>query len=241
MFYYIVSKLPFIAKAENKIFKTFLIGSICYIILHTYLFSSLGDSNELIVKYRQYIYYLFAADCLLTGIMDKFMNKDNQSENDDEDASDDSDNESENENVSKKLASHASNQSSNQSIDNKTDIMNKLYQMKLKQQQIKMEEARMMALAAKKDDKSVEGVATKESPFMKKNETVKAADTARTLSSIKEISKEPDSENEFVEDNENHDNDPVVDNDAGSKGTIPTYKPKSEQSESDIPVYESKQ
>ena len=103
MFYYIVSKIPLIAGItdDTKLFKIFVIGTICYIILHAFLFSSIGEQIEIIQKYRNYMYYLWAADLLVTGGLNKFNepkpeisdndNKfiDSDSEDSDSDVSDD--------------------------------------------------------------------------------------------------------------------------------------------------------
>lgn len=61
MFYFFASKFI----TGNNFKSLFLVGSICYIILHAYLFSN--NNNETIQKFRHYIYYLFLADAILTG------------------------------------------------------------------------------------------------------------------------------------------------------------------------------
>lgn len=61
MFYFLVSKFI----AGNNLKYIFIIGSICYIILHAYLFGN--NSGETTQKFRQYLYYLFAIDAILTG------------------------------------------------------------------------------------------------------------------------------------------------------------------------------
>ena len=51
MFYILVSRIPFIYninEKKDKLFKTFLIGSICYIILHGFLHSRKFSDNNLI-------------------------------------------------------------------------------------------------------------------------------------------------------------------------------------------------
>jgi hypothetical protein len=68
MFYYIVSNLSFIKSItdSSKFLKILIIGSICYIVLHAILFSNIGDNIEVLRKYRNYVYYLWVADCALT-------------------------------------------------------------------------------------------------------------------------------------------------------------------------------
>ncbi len=78
MFYLISSKLPLISTERNsstKLFRSFFVGSICYIILHGYLFSQKFKDNNLVQKYKKYIYYLWGADLLMTSIIIKFLTK----------------------------------------------------------------------------------------------------------------------------------------------------------------------
>lgn len=63
MFFYLISKV-FVTNG-NKL-KIFVMGIIFYILAHAYLFSKYSDSNVLIVKYRNYLYYLFGVDCAIT-------------------------------------------------------------------------------------------------------------------------------------------------------------------------------
>jgi hypothetical protein len=70
MFYLISSRL-FFSKAnidKFNMFKIFVIGTILYIILHTLLYSSRFDNNEIIKKYRVYLYYIWATDAILIGL-----------------------------------------------------------------------------------------------------------------------------------------------------------------------------
>lgn len=75
MFYLIVSKLPLIASLsdDSKLTKILVIGSICYIVLHAFLFSSIGENIEASKKFRSYLYYLWGLDIAITGIMVKFL------------------------------------------------------------------------------------------------------------------------------------------------------------------------
>lgn len=60
MFYLTVSKLiPYNAC------RIFLIGTICYILLHAYLYSK--NVSETFVKYRHWLYYIFIFDLVITG------------------------------------------------------------------------------------------------------------------------------------------------------------------------------
>ena len=70
MFYILVSRIPFIYninEKKDKLFKTFLIGSICYIILHGFLHSRKFSDNNLIEKYRKYLMHLAGIDFVLTS------------------------------------------------------------------------------------------------------------------------------------------------------------------------------
>lgn len=91
MFYYIVSKLPAIVSVndDSRVYKIFIIGSICYVILHAYLFSNIGENIELVKKYRNYIYYLWVLDLAFTGFTSNLFgaseeNDDNSEHNDNE-------------------------------------------------------------------------------------------------------------------------------------------------------------
>lgn len=73
MFYYITSKLPIIsATDESRSIKIFIIGSILYIILHAYIFSSSNKGSEYVTKYGKYMYYLWGADLALSGLTGQF-------------------------------------------------------------------------------------------------------------------------------------------------------------------------
>lgn len=61
MFYFITSKFI----KSNDLKSIFIIGSICYIILHAYLFGN--NANGTTEKFRHYMYYLFVLDVVLTG------------------------------------------------------------------------------------------------------------------------------------------------------------------------------
>lgn len=96
MFYILASRIPFVYNIDNKkdkLFRTFLIGSVCYIILHGLLNSKKFSSNQFVDKYKKYLLYLVGADLSLAlGIIyliDKKINNDDNSYS--EDVSEDSD------------------------------------------------------------------------------------------------------------------------------------------------------
>ncbi len=62
MFYTITSKLPFIEtdNSKRKMLKIFIIGSVLYILLHLYLYSS--NMTGLLENIKQYLYYMMALD-----------------------------------------------------------------------------------------------------------------------------------------------------------------------------------
>jgi len=78
MFYILVSRIPFvytICDKKDKFFRTFLIGSICYIILHGLLYSKKLSENSLIEKYRNYLLHVASSDLVLTGIIIYMLDK----------------------------------------------------------------------------------------------------------------------------------------------------------------------
>lgn len=90
MFYFVVSRIPIISNIEEgKFFRIFIIGTICYIILHAFLYSNYNTGSEFIQNNRSYLYYLWGADLALTGILIKLFG--GQSEEIEEDDSEDED------------------------------------------------------------------------------------------------------------------------------------------------------
>lgn len=71
MFYFFVSKIPVINNPndEHRLFKVFIVGSILYLILHAYFFSS--PNSDFMDKYGKYLYYIWAGDLGLTGLLTK--------------------------------------------------------------------------------------------------------------------------------------------------------------------------
>lgn len=93
MFYFIVNRLPIISNVEDgKFLRIFIIGTICYIILHAFLYSNYNSGSELIERYRSYLYYIWAADLALTGILIKLFGN-SAEELDDEDEYDEQESE----------------------------------------------------------------------------------------------------------------------------------------------------
>ena len=68
MFYYIVSKIPFISNTESKTIKVFVLGSIIYILLHAYINSASNANSEFLNAYGKYLYYLWALDVAIVGM-----------------------------------------------------------------------------------------------------------------------------------------------------------------------------
>jgi len=68
---------------EGKFLRIFIIGTICYIILHAFLYSRYNENIGFITNYRSYLYYLWAADIALTGVLVKFFGSSSSSDNND--------------------------------------------------------------------------------------------------------------------------------------------------------------
>jgi sortase (surface protein transpeptidase) len=75
----------FIGDTDTKYIKTFIIGSVIYILIHAIVNSPFGNNNEMILKYRNYLYLIFGIDCVLSGVVRGMFNKkDNNYDNDEE-------------------------------------------------------------------------------------------------------------------------------------------------------------
>ena len=72
MFYFLISKLVK-GDTEMRLRTIYILGSICYIILHAFLYRK--QSAEYLVKYRHYMYYLCIIDVILTGTYMYMTNK----------------------------------------------------------------------------------------------------------------------------------------------------------------------
>ena len=79
MFYTLISQTPFINNdiSSKKIFKLFLIGSIIYIALHYYLFSS---PRGILDNYKRYVYYVMAFDFLTAYLLTTFFGRSEEKE-----------------------------------------------------------------------------------------------------------------------------------------------------------------
>ena len=73
MFFYITHNSPFWNKLEKskRSVRVFICGFICYVLLHAFLFSKFAETKENLKLYRNYVYYIFAADLFLMGIVYK--------------------------------------------------------------------------------------------------------------------------------------------------------------------------
>lgn len=73
MFYYIIHNLPIWTDLPNgkRNVRTFLLGTVCYILLHALLFSKIGEEKHYIKLFRNYIYYLWAADAIAMAVIYK--------------------------------------------------------------------------------------------------------------------------------------------------------------------------
>jgi hypothetical protein len=87
MFYFLVNKIY-----KKNLMKPFIIGSISYIILHAYLFSK-NNENSKLYKLRNYLYYIFGVDIVVTGIYSLLYNNNIKQEitNEESEESQDSD------------------------------------------------------------------------------------------------------------------------------------------------------
>lgn len=152
MFYFVVSRLPIISNIdEGKMLRIFIIGTICYIIVHAFLYSNYNSGSELITKYRSYLYYMWGADLALTGIIVKFFGQSNYDSDDENEIEDDYDSDN-------KL----SDKRENEDNTNEDQISNK--NKKMSDEQIKK----------KLDEIKKNEVLDNQSPFIKKDESKKS-------------------------------------------------------------------
>ena len=78
MFYILVSRIPFVYNIDDKnekFFRTFLLGSICYIIIHGLLYSKRFSNNNFIQQYKKYLLHLASADILFASGIIYFLDK----------------------------------------------------------------------------------------------------------------------------------------------------------------------
>lgn len=73
MFYYLFHHIPLwkdLPDSKRNI-RTFLIGTVMYILFHAFLFSKYSEINHNIKLFRNYIYYLWVADALAMAVIYK--------------------------------------------------------------------------------------------------------------------------------------------------------------------------
>ena len=81
MFYFLASK--YITFGNDSFRNIFIIGTICYIIVHAYLFGA--NAGETAQRFRHYLYYLFVVDAILaTSYIYLFGKSTKETEHDDE-------------------------------------------------------------------------------------------------------------------------------------------------------------
>lgn len=135
MFYFIVSRIPMISNVdEGKFLRIFIIGTICYVILHAFLYSKYNENISFITNYRSYLYYLWAADIVLTGILVKFFGSNNTSDENIELS--DSENEKLSDKVAQKLENMAKGTSSSSPFISKDQLSQLNSQKQMVQRQI---------------------------------------------------------------------------------------------------------
>ena len=212
MFYFIVNKMLSIINDDSKTMKVIIIGSMCYIILHAFLFSKYNENSELIQKFRDYIYYLFMADAVLTSGYVWMFEKPKQIEDSDELDSDNSN--AENDKESSEIKKNA--------VTNRTSISNvrdKLLELKAQQ-------------AAKNQQEQEKQTSQTSSPFVTKNETkqeIKQETKPKQEIKTDKLTELSEDENDNDDNNDNNEDDE----------TIPTYKGQKIKSDEDtmIPVF----
>ena len=75
MFYLVANKMISCVINKDATKKVLMIGSLCYIILHAYLFAKCNADSAMICKYRNLIYCIFLCDIIYTGYLLFKMNK----------------------------------------------------------------------------------------------------------------------------------------------------------------------
>ena len=150
MFYILVSRIPYIYNnndKKDKIFKTFVVGSIAYIIVHGLLYSKKFEDNAIIQKYKKYLMYLALVDLSLTSSLVYIVDKKKEPENayieihkNDSDGDGDSDSDSDEEDELSKKKEEC-NQPTPSPFINKNEIEDKVVDKKeVKKEEEKKEE-----------------------------------------------------------------------------------------------------
>lgn len=79
MFYTIASKIPFISGGKNGFLTIFILGSLAYVILHYYLWSS--PQLDIVDKMKSYMYYLIFIDLAIAYFLSRgYVSNDEQEE-----------------------------------------------------------------------------------------------------------------------------------------------------------------
>lgn len=78
MFFNIIHNSPFWLKLDKgkRYTRIMVAGMICYVLLHSFLYSKYAETKEKLVYYRNYLYYVFALDFFVLGIMYKMSDDD---------------------------------------------------------------------------------------------------------------------------------------------------------------------
>lgn len=85
----------FFGDSDTKYIKTFIVGSVIYVLIHAIVNSPFGDNNEMIMKYRNYLYLIFGMDCVVSGVIRGMFNKNKQIEDEEEESEEYNDNDNE--------------------------------------------------------------------------------------------------------------------------------------------------
>ena len=242
MFYILVSRIPFVYNINDKnekFFRTFLLGSICYIIMHGLLYSKRFSNNIFIQRYKKYLLHLASADILFASSIIYFLDKkDKNNDNNDIEHQNESDNEN----------SYVENISENKAIDDKMtreQIMQNFYNNPIMAQQ--------QALLAQSQNGSPFINKTSAEEFKRKNLETVIENTDNTDNNdndndnkVNNINKELNSNKKNDNDNNNNNNikeDLEISN-SNNTQLKPSDKSKSlenlieEQNDTDIPLYQ---
>ena len=73
MFFYIVHNSPFWEKipSDKRIGRTYMVGIVCYVLLHAFLFSKFAETKENLKLFRNYVYYMLIGDFIMLNAMEK--------------------------------------------------------------------------------------------------------------------------------------------------------------------------
>jgi len=76
MFFTIISRIPFFLdnQTNKKYLYIYVIGAICYLIVHFYLFSCC--TGQIATKIKSFIYYIIICDLVIAFLLDKILNRD---------------------------------------------------------------------------------------------------------------------------------------------------------------------